>query len=186
MKNVIDFHLFWFHSNLRRNRFIELSSELGAPILDRGQQNFRFWYFSIRWFFCRRLVSFWYIPCYPKWFSNFWTCDLYYRSLPTIIQALLQSLKQKGWESPKIFSLPLHVTLVLHDLPNNCLSHALTLWKIELKWRLSEMTNHIANPVHRKWKTFAKFFWRIKVSRDRGNQITVDTRRIKTLYFISM
>ena len=30
MKNVIDFHLFWFDSNLCRNRFIELSSELGG------------------------------------------------------------------------------------------------------------------------------------------------------------
>ena len=31
MKNVIDFHLFWFESNLWRNRFIELSSDLDAP-----------------------------------------------------------------------------------------------------------------------------------------------------------
>ena len=60
MKNVIDFDLFWFNSNLQRNCFIELSSELGAPILDWGQNIFRFGDFLIRSFkfLDRRLVSF--------------------------------------------------------------------------------------------------------------------------------
>ena len=44
-KNIID--LFWFESNLQRNRFIELSSELDAPILDRGQKIFGLWDDSI-------------------------------------------------------------------------------------------------------------------------------------------
>ena len=59
-----DFSL--FNSNLRRNHFIELSKELGAPILDRGQKNFQFGHFSI-WsfkFLDRRLVSFRCIPVY--------------------------------------------------------------------------------------------------------------------------
>ena len=47
IKNVIDFYLFWFNLNLQRNCFIELSSELAAPILDRFKKNFGFCVFSI-------------------------------------------------------------------------------------------------------------------------------------------
>ena len=56
----ICFDLFWLDSNLRRIRFIELSSELGTPILDRFQKNFGFCVFSIRSFkfLGRRMVSF--------------------------------------------------------------------------------------------------------------------------------
>ena len=43
------------------NCFIELSSELGWPILDRGQNNFGFWSFK---FLVWRLVSFRCIPVY--------------------------------------------------------------------------------------------------------------------------
>ena len=46
----ICFDLFWFDSNLRRIRFIELSSELDAPILDQFQKKFGFCDFSIRSF----------------------------------------------------------------------------------------------------------------------------------------
>ena len=68
IKNVIDFHLFWFASNLQRNRFIELLCELGAPILGRGQKNFRFWDFLIRSFkfLVRCMFSFRCIPVYPR------------------------------------------------------------------------------------------------------------------------
>ena len=34
--------LFWLESNLRRNRFVELSSDLDAPILDRPRSK-KFW-----------------------------------------------------------------------------------------------------------------------------------------------
>ena len=52
--------MFWFDSNLRRIRFIELSSELEAPILDRFQIFFWFCVFSIRSFkfWLRHMVSF--------------------------------------------------------------------------------------------------------------------------------
>ena len=58
------FIFFWFNSNLWKNYFIELSSELGAPILEQGQKNF--WDFSIRSFkfLDSRLVSFRCIPVY--------------------------------------------------------------------------------------------------------------------------
>ena len=56
----ICFHLFWLDSNLPRNCFIELSSELGWPILERGQKNFGFWNFWIRSF----KFSFQCIPVY--------------------------------------------------------------------------------------------------------------------------
>ena len=74
----ICYQLFWFDLNLRRNFFIEPSSELGAPILDRGKKN-RFRDFSIRSFkfLGRRLVSFWCIPVYPpttKGLRNCFTC----------------------------------------------------------------------------------------------------------------
>ena len=38
----INFYLLWLNSNLQRNRFIELSSELGAPILDRCKRKIDF------------------------------------------------------------------------------------------------------------------------------------------------
>ena len=45
------FDLFWFSSNLWRNCFNELSCQLGAPLLDWGQTNIRFWNFWIgAWF----------------------------------------------------------------------------------------------------------------------------------------
>ena len=43
----ICFDLFWFQSDLHGNRFIELSSELDAPILDRGQKNLDFRIFPL-------------------------------------------------------------------------------------------------------------------------------------------
>ena len=62
----ICFNVFWFNSNLWINRFIELSSELGAPIIDWGQNFFRFGDFPIRSFkfMDRSLVSFRCIPVY--------------------------------------------------------------------------------------------------------------------------
>ena len=55
----ICFDLFWFDSNLRRIRFIELSNELAAPILNRFQNFFGFcvFYISSFKFWVRRLVS---------------------------------------------------------------------------------------------------------------------------------
>ena len=41
------FDLFWFESNLRRIHFIELSSELEAPILDRFKKKMDFVFFLL-------------------------------------------------------------------------------------------------------------------------------------------
>ena len=67
----ICFDLFWFDSNLRRIRFIELSSGLGTPILDRFQKNLVFVFFSIRSFkfLGRRMVSF-------RWRTVYWMMNV--------------------------------------------------------------------------------------------------------------
>ena len=73
IKNVID--LFWFNSNLRRNRFIPFSSELGAPIL--VYRTFFVWFVAIR-YLQYHIFSFLF-PHLPNWCKslqkyNFWIC----------------------------------------------------------------------------------------------------------------
>ena len=100
--------MFWFDSNLRRNPFIKLSSELAAPILDRFKKKFVFCIFSIRSFkfWVRRLVSFrsrtvW----WGGWFSKLW------RSVPVKNHYCINV--KKFWYSYffKIFSVKLHTVI---------------------------------------------------------------------------
>ena len=71
----ICFDLFWFNSNLRRIRFIELSSERDTPILDQFQFFFGFCVFSIRSFkfWVRRMVFFRWRTVYYALDVLFWT-----------------------------------------------------------------------------------------------------------------
>ena len=75
----ICFDLFWFDWILRRNCFIELSSELSAPVLDRLKKKIGFCVFSIRYFkfWVRRLVSF-------RWWTVY--CGRYQRHLSLAIE----------------------------------------------------------------------------------------------------
>ena len=91
---IIGFDLFWFNSNFWRNRFIELSSELGAPILDRGKNILHFGIFRLG------LSNFWIGAWFPFVYSSLLCTSLQftiYNTGPPNASELVCNLKRNAW-----------------------------------------------------------------------------------------